>query len=365
MCASCVRKLRNVSSAFISYAHEDQEFVLALYEHLQNQGLDIRYDSVVLQIGDSLIETISREIVEGDFLIAVVSPDSVQSSWCQREVAIAATQGIDQKRVKVLPVRYRGAEMPPMLTGIYWADADTQSVETVARRLAAAIGAHIAGRGDEEAAAEAEAADEADGERGHAEVAGDATVEQIERLADAVWVVFEEWGRVLDGAANLRDLGNTQRRLRWALENLPDHVRLGLPLVAQVADADWDDLFAEAEEATLEADLREEMRSVRAQVAQGLAVTERWTILAEIGGRQPENRDAYAYGWRIGRGQDTRPVSVYISGTALAMDNGLPREVVRAKETRGRSVVQTLLALDDPPRQVSVTTAGVSLTMPD
>jgi predicted nucleotide-binding protein len=79
-----------VASAFISYAREDQEFVLALVEPLRTQGLDIRYDQVVLQIGDSLIQKISREIADGDFLIAIVSPDSVRSGWCQRELSLDA-----------------------------------------------------------------------------------------------------------------------------------------------------------------------------------------------------------------------------------------------------------------------------------
>jgi hypothetical protein len=48
--------------------------MLALVEHLQGQGLDIRYDQVVLNIGDSLIQKISHEIADGDFLVAVVSP---------------------------------------------------------------------------------------------------------------------------------------------------------------------------------------------------------------------------------------------------------------------------------------------------
>jgi hypothetical protein len=60
------------------------------------------------------------------------------------------------------------------------------------------------------------------------------------------------------------------------------------------------------------------------------------------------------------------PVTVFISGTAAASANeGLPQEVAKAKNTHGRSVLATLVGLDHPPRQVMVTTAGVSLTMPD
>src|SRR3954463_1005544 len=99
-----------MASAFISYAHEDQEFMLALVEQLQEQELEIRYDQVVLNIGDSLIQKLSQEITVGEFLIAIVSPDSVESNWCRRELEIAATQGIKESRVKVLPVRFRGAE---------------------------------------------------------------------------------------------------------------------------------------------------------------------------------------------------------------------------------------------------------------
>ena len=153
------RKLRAWASAFVSYAHEDQEFVLALVEHLENQGLDVRYDRVALHIGDSLIRAISQEISEGDFLIAVVSSDSVESEWCQKELALAMTQGIDERRVKVLPVRYRSAEMPPMLQDAVGADADRDGVETVARRLAAAIQAHLEGREADAASAAAEAED--------------------------------------------------------------------------------------------------------------------------------------------------------------------------------------------------------------
>ena len=49
----------------------------------------------------------------------------------------------------------------------------------------------------------------------------------------------------------------------------------------------------------------------------------------------------------------------------VSADEHLPREVAQAKATNGRSVVGTLVALDDPPGEVMVSTAGVSLTLPD
>jgi hypothetical protein len=353
-----------VASAFVSYAHEDQEFVLALVERLQAQGLEIRYDGIVLEIGDSLIQVISDEISEGDFVIAVVSPASVNSEWCRKELAIAATEGIDQRRVKVLPVRFQGAAMPSMLRDTYWADADVDDLETLARRLAKAMQAHVEGRGAD-AAREAEDADEAEGEPAHAERAGDVGVAAIEEVADRVWSVFEAWAGIWRGG-NVADLEDPQRRLRRALDNLSEQVRRGLPLVTQLAEAEWDEYFAGREREDAERDLREELRSVRTQVAQGLPVTHRWIIVAEEGDQMPVRRDAVSYLWPIRRGEEERLIQVYISRTALISDDEhLPREVAQAKATDGRSVVVTLLALDEPTEEVMVTTAGVSLGLPD
>ena len=353
-----------MASAFVSYAHEDQEFVLSLVGHLQAQGLDIRYDRVVLHIGDSLIRAISQEVTDGDFLVAIVSPDSVESEWCQHELALARTQWIDEHRVKVLPVKFRRAEMPPMLRDTFWADADRDDVETVARRLAASIRANLEGR-EADADRDAEQAEEAEGDPAHAELPGDVAVGQIQQVAEQVWDVFAVWGEMFHGA-NLRDLVDKQRRLRWALDVLSDRVRAGLPLVEQLASADWDGFFDVTDPDDAERDIREEMRSVRTQVAQGLSVTRRWVISEDLGPITAGRRDAIARLWQITRDDETRSVQVFISRTAMASQNeGLPREVAQAKESNGRSVVTTLLALGDPPEQVMVTTAGVSLTLPD
>jgi len=93
--------------------------------------------------------------------------------------------------------------------------------------------------------------------------------------------------------------------------------------------------------------------------------TPRWTIDENHGKVSAGNRDAESFLWKIRRGDETRDVQVYISRPAMASSNEhLLQEVAQAKETEGRSVVAALLGVDDPPREVSVTTAGVSMTMP-
>jgi hypothetical protein len=353
-----------VPSAFVSYAHEDQELVLALVEHLGAQGLDVRYDRVVLRIGDSLIERIADAIPEGDFLIAVVSPDSVESEWCKRELALAMTDGINERRVKVLPVRFRGSEMPPMLRDRYWADADADDVETLARRLAVAIQDHLEGRGAE-AAGDAQEVEGTGGQPAHDEVVGDVDVALIDRVAQRVLDLLTAWADIWRGG-NVADVEEVQRRLRWELSQVPGRHRAALPLVEDVAVASWEEYFAGTELADAERDLMDEVRSVRRKVAQGLPVRPRWRIVADLGPMSAGRRDAVSYLWEIRRGDETRRIQVYISGTAIESANEhLPPEVALAKETNGRSVVTSLLGLDEPPEEPIVTTAGISHTLPD
>lgn len=108
-------------------------------------------DELELRSGDSLIERIAQAIADGDFLVAIVSPDSIKSEWCQRELSMAATKGIKQKSIVVLPVRYRNATMPPTLSDRFWLDADTTHVVALADRIVADISRH---RGEREAVAD-------------------------------------------------------------------------------------------------------------------------------------------------------------------------------------------------------------------
>lgn len=354
-------------SVFISYAHDDQEFALALIKELQAKGINVRYDQVILYVGDSLIERLATEIVEGDFLVAIVSPDSVNSAWCRKELSIAQVHGIDQKRVKVLPVRYRRADMPPMLIDTFWSDADVLDVATVAEELSDAIRAHLEGRvlNSKPSLSSLELSIKND-DRAEAESTNQRATTQIDEVADKTWDVIAEWERRRHSGGATVELEDRKRRLRWALDSISESIRVALPSVVHLSEAGWNEFYRVADPANVESDLREELRSVRNQVVQGLSLGRRWMIRRPLGEVDAGNRDALAYQWEIARGDETRRVKVFISGTVAALSGeSLPRDVVAAKRTRGRSVAMTLVALDDPPLEVMVTTVGISWPLPD
>lgn len=129
--------------AFISYSHQDEAFVLALVQMLDEHGVGVWIDRVDLLIGDSLIRRIGDAIHDEDFVIAVISQHSVKSSWCEKELSLAVTHGIQSKQVKVLPVRLDEVALPSFLADTLWVDADRSDCTAVAAQLAAAVERHL------------------------------------------------------------------------------------------------------------------------------------------------------------------------------------------------------------------------------
>lgn len=129
--------------AFVSYSHQDEVFVLALVQKLNEHGIGVWIDRVDLLIGDSLSVRIGDAIQEGDFVIAVISEHSVKSSWCEKELSLAVTYGIQSKQVKVLPVQLDGVALPSFLADILCVEADRSDSTGIAAELATAITRHL------------------------------------------------------------------------------------------------------------------------------------------------------------------------------------------------------------------------------
>lgn len=107
---------------FLSHSHADKEFVRKLASDLKAAGARVWIDEAELKIGDSLIGKIREGIDSMDYLAVVLSPNSVNSSWVQKEVDIAMNQEIRGRTVKVVPLMYKTCELPWFLDGKFYAD---------------------------------------------------------------------------------------------------------------------------------------------------------------------------------------------------------------------------------------------------
>jgi hypothetical protein len=126
---------------FLSHTHADKPFVRRLAVDLQSHGLDYWLDEAEIKIGESLVQKIREGIDNFDYLIAVLSPNSIESPWVQRELDIATNQEIAGQKVKVLPVMYKRVEMPGFLLGKRYADfSDPESYSKALKDLVQSMG---------------------------------------------------------------------------------------------------------------------------------------------------------------------------------------------------------------------------------
>ena len=88
---------------FVSYSSRDRGFVEQLVHDLQENGINPWYDRWEMLPGDSLMQKIGDAILENEYLVVVLSPNSAESEWVKRELGLALTREFRERRVQVIP----------------------------------------------------------------------------------------------------------------------------------------------------------------------------------------------------------------------------------------------------------------------
>lgn len=132
---------------FISYSHEDEDFVNKLAAHLVKAKANVWVDQWELHVGDSLIAKIEAAIQQASVLIVVLSKTSVTSKWCKKELNAGLIRELEEKRVVVLPLLLEDCEVPLFIRDKVYADFRTnfdkglrQALEAIARVTSDTLG---------------------------------------------------------------------------------------------------------------------------------------------------------------------------------------------------------------------------------
>lgn len=102
---------------FISYSRKDIEFVDRLANDLKASGFEVWYDLSGLKAGTQWGTEIQNAINSSQYFLVVLSPNSVKSSWVEREFLHASDQNI-----KIVPLLYQQCALPMWSLNLHFID---------------------------------------------------------------------------------------------------------------------------------------------------------------------------------------------------------------------------------------------------
>ena len=110
---------------FISYSHADKEFVDKLAMQLVTRKVNVWLDRWEMHVEESLITKIQQAITDASALLVILSPDSVDSEWCKKELNSGLIRELEERRIIILPILVRECNIPLFLREKMYADFRT------------------------------------------------------------------------------------------------------------------------------------------------------------------------------------------------------------------------------------------------
>jgi hypothetical protein len=99
-------------SVFLSHSSKDKPFVRELAAALETGGeIKVWLDERQIAPGQNIVSAIG-EGLDSDFILLILSPDSVDSNWVKEEWTGAFWEQTNNRRTKLLGVLYRECQIP-------------------------------------------------------------------------------------------------------------------------------------------------------------------------------------------------------------------------------------------------------------
>jgi len=107
---------------FLSHSSKDKPFIRQLAADLTERGVLVWLDEQQIKVGDSINKAINQGLIESDYFVIALSENSVNSEWVERELNSALIDEIEEKKVKVLPIKLTNCKFPPLIRDKKFAD---------------------------------------------------------------------------------------------------------------------------------------------------------------------------------------------------------------------------------------------------
>ena len=100
---------------FISHSTKDKEIAGKLAKMLKENQLDVWYDGLSFQPGDSIVNTIEKGIADSSTLIVLLSEESIKSYWVKSEINAFLNRAVSDSNITIIPVLLDKVAIPVLL----------------------------------------------------------------------------------------------------------------------------------------------------------------------------------------------------------------------------------------------------------
>ncbi len=108
--------------AFLSHSSKDKPFVRQLAADLTREGISVWLDEQMIRVGDSITDKVSQGLAESDYFLIALSDNAVQSEWVRKELNQALISEIEERKVRILPLKLSSCDIPALIRDKKYAD---------------------------------------------------------------------------------------------------------------------------------------------------------------------------------------------------------------------------------------------------
>ncbi len=110
---------------FLSYSNHDKEIAKFLASKLRNANLKISLHDWSLDINDSFLSQINKNVSSSDIIIILLSPNSVDSKWLKEEFNEIFVSELNNRAIAILPLVIKDCKIPKELANKKFIDLRT------------------------------------------------------------------------------------------------------------------------------------------------------------------------------------------------------------------------------------------------
>jgi hypothetical protein len=107
---------------FLSYSKSDQPTARYIADGLKRSGVHAWLDDWELGPGDSLREHIGSAATSSDYILVLLSPASVESTWVRQEIDFALSRELADRAIRLIPILIADCDIPAILRSRHYLD---------------------------------------------------------------------------------------------------------------------------------------------------------------------------------------------------------------------------------------------------